>query len=249
MICSKSFFKKLSAGLTTPRWRARSTIVCDSLFKGFLKMLCIGMRFCACVSFWLHLRLWSCLWLSLGLWPQASYATPVYLQLDSKIASGHYPRSYLEKKTKSVQVQRWVRVQRKVDGKFGWIAEYELITGLDLANNVIADETLPNRLTADLDAAWTTLIPPGAIGKIINRQDSWLRLVWNLGAESRVGWSPTESLSPLMREGDDAIVLGTAPLFSLPSMAARLNAVVRPLTLLRMLWFKMICILGIYHES
>ncbi|MEK7356930.1 MAG: hypothetical protein AAB250_10800, partial [Bdellovibrionota bacterium] len=74
-------------------------------------------------------------------------ATPIYLHPDSRFPSGHHLRSWLENKTRDVQMQRWFRVVTQ-DKAYGWLAEDHLITQLKLTDQ--AEKKLLPRLIARL---------------------------------------------------------------------------------------------------
>ena len=160
-------------------------------------------------------------------------AMPVYLQLNSRYPSGHYSKSFLERNTRALQIQRWMRVKRS-DGKIGWAPEGELITALDLAVQVEVSEAVPIRLNPELDSPWTQVIPTGSRGKIITRIDSWTQVEFALpgaaGSIRETAWIPNETLMIRPSVEDSIVSLTEAGLFALPAIATRLNGIAKAWT-------------------
>lgn len=110
---------------------------------------------------------------------RAEAGTPVYLKPESRFASGQYARTWLEARTKDIQLQRWFRVWTTTSDRrtvYGWIAEDHVLTQLRLSSIARLTRNEPDRSEASLDSLRGGRIPKGAQVIILERAGSWSRV-------------------------------------------------------------------------
>ena len=157
---------------------------------------------------------------------EVSQATPVYLRLDSRFPSGHYPRRVLESRMRGVQFQQWLRVETK-DRAYGWLPEDHLVTPLKLAAQAELTEDSPIRTSANMDALGGDFVKKKTHVLILEIAGSWVRAQPLPVSENEDGWFPTSVLkADLASPAPKAFLPQTTSLYVLPGPHARLQALV-----------------------
>lgn len=126
-----------------------------------------------------------------------SFALPVYLKPESRFPTGNQPRSWLESRTKQVQLQRWLHVKTK-DRAYGWIAEDHALTALRLVDQVQITEDTVGRSGPRLEAVFgQPVIKKNTNALVLEFEGSWVRLQPLPASENKQAWVATEKLKPV----------------------------------------------------
>jgi SH3-like domain-containing protein len=155
-----------------------------------------------------------------------AHAVPVFLQPNSRFATGNQARSKLEPRTHKSNYQRWFRVITK-DKQSGWIAEDHALTALKLVEQATLTETVPSRTSTDLESSvGRGLIPAKTPVLILEVQGSMARVQPLTELELPQAWVPTDKLKPNFATNiaQRAFVYQTTPLHIDANSRARILA-------------------------
>ena len=154
-------------------------------------------------------------------------ATPVYLRLDSRFTSGHYPRKVLEGRTREIQFQQWLRVETS-DKAYGWFPEDHLVTPLKLAQQALVTEDTPSRLSANLEALGGEYLKKNARVYILEVAGSWARVRPLPVEDTDDIWLPTSTLrADLKAPAAKAFIPTIAMVHILPGHRARVQSQIK----------------------
>ncbi len=156
---------------------------------------------------------------------QGSFATPVYLRLDSQFPSGNLSRNWLEAHTKRVQFQRWMRVETESNNEkakpthqYGWLPEDHLVTGLNLASEAILKDDVPARNANEMDAVTARILRKSSRVMILDVQGSWAQVNPFPIGDNKPTWVPTQSLLAQQQSpAQKAFIHHRATVFSMPA--------------------------------
>ena len=160
-------------------------------------------------------------------------AVPVYLRMDSRFPSGHYPRRQLEARMRKVQFQRWARIEigeAANEKQYGWLPEEALLTPLSLAQEAVLTEDAPMRNERQMEALTPHVLKKDTRVLILEARGSWIRALPQPAPEQGgETWLLSESLKAVASAKPTKLYIppGIA-VFTLPGMYSRLQKRIKP---------------------